>query len=37
MCEVAAHAILSLAAAAQRPEDFVADVDDATEANLSGV
>jgi hypothetical protein len=28
---------LSLAGAAEQPEDFVTDVDDATEANLRGV
>jgi hypothetical protein len=29
--------VLSLAGAAEQPDDFVIDVDDATEANLRGV
>jgi hypothetical protein len=32
-----ASLFLSLAGAAEQPDDFVTDVDDATEANLRGV
>jgi hypothetical protein len=35
--KAAASLFLALASAAEQPEDFVADVDDATEANLGGV
>jgi hypothetical protein len=35
--KAAASLFLSLAGAAEQPEDFVADVDDATEADLGGV
>jgi hypothetical protein len=34
---VAASLFLSFASAAEQPDDFVTDVDDATEANLMGV
>jgi hypothetical protein len=37
MRKVAASLFLSLAGAAEQPDDFVTDVDDATEANLRGV
>jgi hypothetical protein len=37
MRKVAASLFLSLAGGAEQPEDFVAGVDDATEANLRGV
>ena len=37
MRKVAASLFLSLAGVAEQPEDFVADVDDATKANLGGV
>lgn len=37
MRKVAASLFLSLAGAAEQPDDFVTDVDDATEANLKGV
>jgi hypothetical protein len=37
MRKAAAFLFLSPAGAAERPEDFVTDVDDATEANLWGV
>jgi len=37
MRNVAASLSLSLARAAEQPDDFVTDVDDATEANLRGV
>jgi len=37
MRKVAGSPFLSLAGAAEQPEDFVADGDDATEANLRGV
>lgn len=37
MHKVAAALLLSLAGAAEQPDDFVTDVDDATEANLRGV
>jgi hypothetical protein len=35
--KAAAFLFLSLAGAAEQPDDFVTDVDDATEANLRGV
>jgi hypothetical protein len=35
--KAAASLFLSLAGAAERPEDFVTDVENATEANLRGV
>jgi hypothetical protein len=35
--KAAASLFLSLAGAAEQPDDFVTDVDDATEANLWGV
>jgi len=35
--KVAASLFLSLAGVAEQPDDFVTDVDDATEANLRGV
>lgn len=37
MRKVAASQFLSLAGAAEQPENFVTDVDHATEANLRGV
>jgi hypothetical protein len=37
MRKVAASLFLSLAGAAEQPDEFVTDVDDATEANLRGV
>ena len=37
MRKVAASLFLSVAGAAEQPDDFVTDVDDATEANLKGV
>jgi hypothetical protein len=37
MGNVAASLFLSLAGAAEQPNEFVTDVDDATEANLRGV
>jgi hypothetical protein len=37
MRKVAASLCLSLAGAAEQPDAFVTDVDDATEANLRGV
>ena len=37
MRKVSGSLLLCLAAGAERPEDFVTDVDDATEANLRGV
>ena len=37
MRKVAACLFLSLDGAAERPDEFVTDVDDATEANLRGV
>jgi hypothetical protein len=37
MRKVAASLFLSLAGAAEQPENFVTHVDDATEANLKGV
>jgi len=37
MRKVAASLFLSLAGAGEQPEDFVANVDHATEANLRGV
>jgi len=37
MRKVAASPFLSLAGAAEQPDEFVTDVDDATEANLRGV
>jgi hypothetical protein len=37
MRKVAASLSPYLAGAAEQPEDFVADMDDATEANLRGV
>jgi hypothetical protein len=37
MRNVAASLFLSLAGAAEQPDEFVTDVDDATEANLRGV
>jgi hypothetical protein len=36
MRKVAASLFLSLAGAAEQPEEFVDDVDDATDANLKG-
>jgi hypothetical protein len=36
MREVAASLFLSLAGAAEQPDELVTDVDDATEANLRG-
>jgi hypothetical protein len=35
--KAAAALLLSLAGAAEQPEDFVTDVDDTTEANLRGL
>jgi hypothetical protein len=37
MRKVAASLFLSLACAAEQPEEFVDDVDDATDADLRGV
>jgi hypothetical protein len=37
MRNLAASLFLSLAGAAEQPDEFVTDVDDATEANLRGV
>jgi hypothetical protein len=37
MRKAVASLFLSLAGTTEQPEDFVADVDDATEANLRGV
>ena len=37
MRNVAAFLFLSLAGAAEQPDEFVTDVDDATDANLRGV
>jgi hypothetical protein len=37
MRKVAASLFLSLAGAAEQPDECVTDVDDATEANLTGV
>jgi hypothetical protein len=37
MRNVAASLFLSLAGADEQPDEFVTDVDDATEANLRGV
>jgi hypothetical protein len=37
MRKVAASLFLSLAGAAEQPDEFVTDVDDAAEANLRGV
>ncbi len=37
MRKVAASLFLSLAGAAEQPDDFVTDVENATEANLRGV
>jgi hypothetical protein len=37
MRNVAASLFLPLAGAAEQPDEFVIDVDDATEANLRGV
>lgn len=37
MRKVAASLVLSLDAAAERPDEFVTDVDDATEQNLRSV
>ena len=37
MRKVAASLFVSLAGAAEQPDEFMTDVDDATEANLRGV